>query len=61
MYLQNITNIVDPPTNRRIKKLVRKGVLTNAHYQLKDPKDQQFALKITDHEFKTQFDEIKST
>ena len=32
--LRNVLKLTDPPTNRRIKKLVQSGLLNNVHYNL---------------------------
>ena len=56
VYLQNVKNLADPASNRRIKKLVRKGILKNVNYTLDDPKKRNFKLVKTQEEFIKQYD-----
>lgn len=56
VYLTNVGELTRPPTINRIQKLVRKEVLTNAHYVLDNPESITFKLNRKQDEFMRQFD-----
>lgn len=56
VYLTNVNVLTTPPTIKRIQKLVRKEVLTNAHYVIDNPQMMSFKLKMKQDEYLRQFD-----
>jgi hypothetical protein len=53
--LTHVLTLTDPPTNKRIQKLVQSGILKNVHYRL-NGKSTELELVKNHDQFTNQFD-----